>query len=115
MLKAKKVIGSTCAALMLMCILGAVPALAASTTVTGVAMNKIYNTTALGGEWNNQGKSNSAYSNFYHPGQSHYSIVGASSTSITSTGSAGAGNWSYATLSMSFPSGTTFNFTCGTN
>lgn len=115
MKKMKKVIAGVCSTILLVSALGAVPALAASNTVSGIAMNRIYNTSALGGTWHNQGKSNSAYSNFYHASSNHYSIVGSSYSAVTATSSARAGSWSYATLNLAFPAGTTFNFTCGTN
>ncbi|WP_282191332.1 lactococcin 972 family bacteriocin [Adlercreutzia caecimuris] len=101
--------------LSLTCVLGATPALAASASKGNVPMNKIYNTSILGGTWHNKGSLTKAYSNFYHKTKQHTSTVGSSASFTTKTASAKAGSWSYATLSQGFPAKTTFKFKCTTS
>lgn len=114
MKKLKKVAACCVTALMLTCVVGVTPALAETQTKGNVPINRIYNVSALGGTWNNQGKTASAYSNFHHPSKRHSSTVPSSVSPTARTASAAAGRWSYATLDGPFPANTLFSFSCTT-
>lgn len=117
MMKTKKKLAAFVLALAIACtsMVAVIPAFGIETNASGY-LNQIVNMSALGGTWNNQGKSTTAYSNFYHGSAYHWSSVSSGQyPGQAGTASAGAGSWSYATLNRSFSGNFAFFFYCGRN
>lgn len=116
MTKVKNTFVSFLVVLMLiaMAAMAAVPAFGAQRVVCFIPMNQIYNVEVLGGVWNNQGKSDGAYSNFYQPSYYHWSHAElAYNPDLRNRAYANAGSWSYANFSMLYCGNCSFHFGCG--